>query len=176
MVLGWKYLHSMQRFLVGFFGFCHFWQNAKNPAKTSAWDGVFWWVLVFCQKWPKLAACLTCKSLFVSDTQRVLAFLGKNGSKLAACLTKCRSLVPTTSGDEFWAGRLSARDPGKVGGLWESAGILVRHAANFGTKSQILSGTRCVSGLDLVGGPFGAGFTRIPRRIRGFSTLGSIWS
>ena len=31
--------------LGGIFGFCQFWQNAKNPAKTSAWDGVlagFW--------------------------------------------------------------------------------------------------------------------------------------
>ena len=61
---------------------------------------LFW---QFCQNWPKLAACLTCESLFVSDTQRVLVISAKMRPKLAAYLTKCRGLGT----DPFGVGRLT---------------------------------------------------------------------
>ena len=84
--------------------------------------------------------------------------------------------VPTpdrvSSGDEFWARRLSARDPGKIGAQSSAGGSGVRHAASFGTKSQILSGTRCVSGRPGGRGLDLGGFTQDPRRILGSAKKG----
>ena len=80
-----------------------------------------------------------------------------------------------SSGDEFWARELSARDPGKIGGQLTGPSRLVRHAASFGPKSGVLSGTRCVSASGGFRPALRAGFTRIPRRIRGKFGFGSIW-
>ena len=41
MVLGWKYLHSMRRFLAAFGHFCHFDKNVKRPPKPLHGMGVF---------------------------------------------------------------------------------------------------------------------------------------
>ena len=76
-----------------------------------------------------------------------------------------RPLLRWQTGDEFGRPGHSARDPGKIGDPSSAGGILVRHAASFGTKSGILSGTRCVSGSAGWRRPGGGGFTRIPRRI-----------
>ena len=65
MVLGWKYLRSMQRFWLGFGGFCHFGKNAKFSPKHLHGMG-FWRDLGFLVKMAK-TRCVSdlTKSIFV---------------------------------------------------------------------------------------------------------------
>ena len=155
MVLGWKYLHSMQRFWRGFWHFGQNDQNGQIPSKPLHGMGVLAWIGHFGhfgQKWVKTRC--------VSDKMSRFARQG---------------LRRLSSGDEFWLGRLSARDPGKIRGRLPRADRLVGHAASFGATLGICSGTRCVSGKAPALALARAGFTRIPRRIQGEFGFGPIW-
>ena len=135
MVLGWKYLHSMQRFLVGFGGFCQNGKSCQIPTKPLHGMG-FWRVLVI---FVILAKTRCVSDLALSLFVRHAASFGhfdKNGAKTRCVSDKMSRFLRQvsrylSSGGEFWARRLSARGPGKIG-------IGCRGLADLSDKQRVL--------------------------------------
>ena len=97
MVLGWKYLHSMQRFWGAFWLLVILIKMTKMSQNLCIGWG-FWAFLPFLAKWPKLAACLTTAKSRIVRHAASFGILSKNEPKLAACLTICRQQAAGPAG------------------------------------------------------------------------------